>query len=281
MSIRAHRSSTRLAILAVVGLLAGAAQAQDARPGAGPRYMSWSGRPLTTIPAGAVADQAPAQGAAPVRTGMIPRRVAPSRAVSTPAMQAPVAPRPVARGLTPAGAWLDPQPATPFMAGSPDPLAYARPAPAPVTGPVARPVSQAPILPAASVVAAADTMAEVAPPRMMAAADPMAPRPDAPIFRLRPQGQASAPAGTVAAGPDLAGPNLAGPVPARPGQQGSRYYSVHRETGHAPDRTPLPEAVFYDSVALDLAEPPEPALPQRDAQGRLRAPVRDEDPDRP
>jgi hypothetical protein len=83
----------------------------------------------------------------------------------------------------------------------------------------------------------------------------MAPRADAPIFRLRPQAAPQQPG----AGADQPAPRVyaeaTAPVAAQPGQQGSRYYSVHREAGHAPDRTALPEAVFYDSVALDLAQP--------------------------
>jgi hypothetical protein len=114
----------------------------------------------------------------------------------------------------------------------------------------------------------------------------MAPRRDALIFQLRPQAalQQAAAAASDQPAPQVlaeAAPPVAVPTPARPGQQTSRYYSVHREAGHAPDRTPLPEAVFYDSVALDLAEPPETEPPLRDAQGRLRPPVRDEDPERP
>jgi len=127
------------------------------------------------------------------------------------------------------------------------------------------------------------TVAETVQPAPTAATDPMAPRPDALIFRLRPQGPATAAQATPST--DQPAPQVyaeaAAPTAAQPGQQSSRYYSVHRDAGHAPDRTPLPEAVFYDSVALDLAEPPETQVPQRDAQGRLRAPVRSDDPERP
>ena len=55
------------------------------------------------------------------------------------------------------------------------------------------------------------------------------------------------------------------------GQSGARYYSVHRDAGHRPDPTVLPEPVYFDSVTLDLAEPPENEALMRDAQGRRRA----------
>jgi len=283
--------TARLAILmsmAAACLIASAAQAQTA---SGPRYMSWAGRPANTTPADVTAAQA--------HSGMIPRRVAPSQAVSRPMMQPVSAPRAVSNSLTPASAWMNPQPVSSFAPGSPDPLAYTRemtapvpvsaPAPAVQPQPRRQPVVSSPrvdFLPDQG--APALTRAEVASPASTTPADPMAPRADALIFRLRPQGPVSAttqpsaqtdqPAPQVYA--EAATPTTT-PTSAQPGQQGTRYYSVHRDAGHTPDRTPLPEAVFYDSVALDLAEPPETQVPQRDAQGRLRAPVRSDDPERP
>lgn len=97
--------------------------------------------------------------------------------------------------------------------------------------------------------------------------DPMAPRPDAPVYRIQsqtaPEGQPAATAG------------------------GSRYYSIHRQAGRTPDTPRLPEPVYLDALPVemttlpdtqDLAEPPPPPAIVRDAQGRLR-PLPDLDPD--
>jgi hypothetical protein len=67
---------------------------------------------------------------------------------------------------------------------------------------------------------------------------------------------------------------------AGPGQQGARYYSVHRDAGRQPDPTVMPDPVFFDSVTLDLAQPPEIEAPLRDAQGRRRV-VANNDPGLP
>lgn len=129
--------------------------------------------------------------------------------------------------------------------------------------------------------------------------DPMAPRRDAPIFRLqRPQAQAapalapapeSAPvaANTASASAPAAeapAPRLIAAVAANPADhpslQGSRRYSVHRQNGQQPDAVALPAPTYVDALAVtltempasqDLAEPaPGPNL-YRDAQGRVRA----------
>ena len=283
MSTRASKAAILLSTVALAcGLAPAAAQAQtgvQAQSAPGPRYMSWAGRPANTTPANVVAAQAQAH------SGMIPRRVAPSQAVSRPMIQPVPTVQPASRGLTPASAWLGPQPVSAFAPGSPDPLAYAREMTAPVMAPAPVMAAQPTWQPVPRQPRAADflpdqgapttTVAETVPPAPGAAADPMAPRADALIFRLRPQGSTQPNAPTDQPAPQVYA-EAAAPTAAQPGQQGSRYYSVHRDAGHAPDRTPLPEAVFYDSVALDLAE-----VPQRDAQGRLRAPVRSDDPERP
>ncbi|MNY34470.1 hypothetical protein D3C86_1688160 [compost metagenome] len=118
----------------------------------------------------------------------------------------------------------------------------------------------------------------------------MAPRRDAPIFRL----QRAAPSEPVAA-PSAPSPATAAPQPqaqpqaqsqAQPQplqaapQEGARYYSVHRQAGRQPDATPLPPAVYLDGLPVeltsppastDLAEPPaQPAL-IRNSNGRLQA----------
>ena len=87
------------------------------------------------------------------------------------------------------------------------------------------------------------------------APDPLAPRPDAPIFRL----------------------NSATQPPATPG--GARYYSIHRQAGRQPDAPVLPAPVYLDALPVqldnlpagdDLAAPPPPPEVLRDANGRLR-----------
>jgi hypothetical protein len=84
-----------------------------------------------------------------------------------------------------------------------------------------------------------------------------APRADAPIFRL-------------AARPAAAGPT---PPAAQPGPDAapaaSRYYSVHRAAGRAPDPVALPEPVMLDQPPVDLAVPDGPPVVLRDARGRL------------
>jgi hypothetical protein len=66
----------------------------------------------------------------------------------------------------------------------------------------------------------------------------------------------------------------------RPAMQGARYYSVHRQAGHAPDPVILPQPSYIDALAVtmaetpasrDLAQPAEPPTLIRDGQGRLRA----------
>ena len=290
-----HRAPRLVALLlATAGacLAATAATAQSA-PAPG-RYLSWANRPVSTTPADVTAAQNRA------RNGMIPRRVAPSQAPYQPVMQPPVSNVAVSRGLTPASAWLGPRVAPTFAPGSPEPLAYtemaAAPAPTYAPPPVAAPMAPRhdapvfnlqrpaqPVMPA-PVAQAPAVEAPVAPapqPERVAAADtvhdPMAPRRDARIFQLQQtptesQQQAALPAGTQAA------PTQA---PVQAGQTGPRYYSVHRDAGHRPDPTALPEPVYFDSVALDLAEPPAQELPLRDAQGRRRTVVQNEDPSLP
>lgn len=124
-------------------------------------------------------------------------------------------------------------------------------------------------------------------------ADPMAPRRDAPIFRLQRQAPAApAPIPGPSAEAAPAGPQgEAAPAPRqvaavtanpsdRPDLQASRRYSVHRQNGQQPDAVALPQPTYVDALAVtltdmpagrDLAEPaPGPNL-YRDNQGRVRA----------
>ncbi|KQY84699.1 hypothetical protein ASD25_06620 [Brevundimonas sp. Root1423] len=117
-------------------------------------------------------------------------------------------------------------------------------------------------------------------------ADPMAPRRDAPIFRLQ---QAAPPPEQAAEAPAAAEVQAAAPRPRyvaevtntgeRPPQQGARYYSVHRQNGRQPDTLAMPEPTFVDALAItmtqtpasqDLAEPEQGPTLIRDGQGRTR-----------
>jgi hypothetical protein len=102
----------------------------------------------------------------------------------------------------------------------------------------------------------------------------MAPRRDAPIFRL----QRPAPS-------EPAQPQAQAAAPAADG--GARYYSVHRQAGRQPDATPLPAPVYLDALPVelsstpastDLAEPPAAPNLIRNANGRLQALPANEDP---
>lgn len=277
MPHRAHRPVTLLLATACLAL-ASAAQAQTGpqTAPAGPRYMTWANRPATTTPGGVVAAQAQAPN------GMIPRRVAPSQAMQRPMMQPTPQAIPVSRGLTPASAWIGPRVAPAYAPGSPDPTAYATSemAPAPsYSAPTPTPTpTRAPVYAAPPTPAPVPRMTEAA-PSSEPVTDPMAPRRDAPIFRM--QQPASGPAPRAAADTTQPAPQTyAQAAPAASGQQGARYYSLHRDAGHAPDPTVMPEPVYFDSVTLDLAEPPANEAQTRDAQGRRR-PVANEDPSLP
>lgn len=288
--------ATALACLA----LGGVAQAQTQAPPTGSRYLSWANRTTSTTP--------PRLAANAARADILPRRVAPSQGLARPQMQPFNPPLPIRDGgLTPASAWIGPRVAPSFAPGNPDPLAYATTELAAVPPPpvIAAPTRTAPVAPAQPRVEApvstpaAQPVYAPPPPAPVAAsatindADPMAPRPDAPIFRLRSQG--AAPAQTQTA-PSQSAPAEQAPVQRAPvqqtpvqrtpvqtsatGQAPARYYSVHRAAGRQPDPTVMPDPVFFDSVAMDLAAPPEMEPPRRDAQGR-RIPVANADPSLP
>lgn len=288
------RLLTLLMATAGVCLTATGAEAQSGR------YMTWANRPVSTAPAtiGAalLTPAATAEADAPAgpprhRNDLIPRRVAPSQGPTRPVMQTADAAVASSRGLTPASAWLGPRVAPAVAPGTPEPIAYAAAAPAPVTRPATPPPPPPPVQPVQP--AAADPMAprrdaaifnlhrpavapqptgEAAPAE--ATTDPMAPRRDARIFQLQPQ------AAPPAAAQQQADLTAAAPLQAQPGQSRSRYYSVHRDAGRQPDRPVLPEPVFFDSVSVDLAEPPANEPLVRDAQGRRRV-VANVDPSQP
>ncbi|MGV9008692.1 hypothetical protein [Brevundimonas sp.] len=318
--------------LAVAGALtfAGSAFAQDA---ASPRYMNWSGRgpavmpqgvqtaltdnaatrrPNTPIPHGgfARAVPAPAPVPTPARRTLTPASAwitpgasygAPSAPVVAPAetrmeVAAPtpvearvdLAPPPRAQTYSPQ---MQPQPQMQrqddrqflpeYLAGqgggqpAPSQAVYAD-APRPATQPEAAPAS--------------------APPPTPDAADPMAPRRDAPIFRLQRPSISDTPAPIP--GPSASTENApaapraeAAPAPRQmatvtanpsdhPQMQASRRYSVHRQNGQQPDAVAIPAPTYVDALAVtltdmpagrDLAEPAAGPNLYRDNQGRVRA----------
>lgn len=122
---------------------------------------------------------------------------------------------------------------------------------------------------------AAQAEPEPAPqPAQAAVADPMAPRRDAPIYRLqRPQAGAPLDAAAVAAS------GQAAPTPTAD-DNSARYYSVHRQAGRHPDAIPAPQQTYLDAMPVqmaqtpqssDLAQPDGPPALIRNANGSLRA----------
>jgi hypothetical protein len=130
-----------------------------------------------------------------------------------------------------------------------------------------------------------------APPVESSPFDPMAPRRDAPIFRMQQDSPALAPA--PAAAPPVVQPAAAAaqatPQPRRvaevsnsgerPPAQGGRYYSVHRQNGRQPDALEMPAPNYVDALVVtmpetiasqDLAAPEQGPTLIRDAQGRVR-----------
>ncbi len=229
--------------------LAGVAQAQTRPPAdgqaAGLRYLTWTGK----IEAAAPDRAAPAPSVSPQRS--VPARSAPPRVIphgGAPSIAAP-APAPVASrgGLTPANAWMR-APAERVIDAAPS-----APMPASTPAPVPAPISAARVQPAAAAVVA----------------DPMAPRRDAPIFRL------SAAAATA---PEPAAPQPVRQAVASSGSQ-ARYYSLHRQNGRQPDAIAMPAPVYLDALPVelerapqseDLAEPPAAPTVLRDSNGRVR-----------
>ena len=289
------------ALLATAGMVlsAGGASAQTAGAPAGEarglRYLSWPGRSEAAPAAAPVVAVAP-EGRRDLRRpnnviphgGFAAAPPAPSRQGLTPAPGA-------RRTLTPANAWM--QPATPL----PEPAPAASAAPA-MAAPVAPRPAPAPPQPRATPdylpdpggpgqAVPAELIRAPAPsqpaPAESGPYDPMAPRRDAPIFRM--QQDALAPA----AAPPVVQPAAASPAATpqtrrvaevsnsgeRPPTQGGRYYSVHRQNGRQPDALEMPEPNYVDALVVtmpetiasqDLAVPEQGPTLIRDAQGRVR-----------
>lgn len=229
--------------------LAGVAQAQTRPPAdgqaAGLRYLTWTGK----IEAAAPDRAAPAPSVSPQRP--VPARSAPPRVIPHGGAPSIAAPAPVASrsGLTPANAWMRPPVERNVQAPPPAPMPAPAPAPAPIP---------------------ADRVQPATAPAAAVAADPMAPRRDAPIFRL---GAAAAPVDSEQAAPQ--------PVRQAAAISGSqaRYYSLHRQNGRQPDAIAMPAPVYLDALPVelerapqseDLAEPPAAPTVLRDSNGRVR-----------
>lgn len=291
---RAPILTTALLAAAGVVLFAGTASAQSAGGPAsearGLRYLSWSSR-------GEAAPASPAAPAAPARRDLRrPNTVIPHGgfAVAAPAPARPgLTPAPGSgRTLTPANAWMNrvapppeppPPPAVPAPAAA-VPAVRATPDYLPDPGGRGQPIPAAILQPPAPVPSRAPVQSDPA--------DPMAPRRDAPIFRMQQDAPpAVAPAVQPASSP-VAPPVEAAARPPqprriaevsntgeRPPRQGGRYYSVHRQNGRRPDAVEIPDPTYIDALAVtipetiasqDLAVPEQGPTLIRDAQGRVR-----------
>lgn len=287
---RAPILTTALLAAAGVALFAGAASAQSAGAPAGEarglRYLSWSGRGEVAPTAPAATSGAPAAGRRDLRR---PNTVIPhggfAAAAPAPAPPGPTPAPGARRTLTPANAWMRPVAPPPEPPMAPPSAAPAASETRPRTTPDYLPDSGGRGQPAPAEMFHAPAPAAAGP------VDPMAPRRDAPIFRM----QRDAPVAPPAAAPDapIVQPAAAAPAPApqprrvaevsnsgeRPALQGGRYYSVHRQNGRQPDVLEMPEPTYVDALAVsmpetiasqDLAAPEEGPTLIRDAQGRVR-----------
>lgn len=170
------------------------------------------------------------------------------------------------------------------MAAPPSPPAAAAP-PSRPAGPEYLPDQGGRAQPApAAIVYATPVRPDEVPPAA-APSDPMAPRRDAPIFRLQrtspPTPQAAPDADTrdeePAASRQVAEVANSGE---RPPLQGARYYSVHRQNGREPDPLVMPAPTYVDAlvvsmtdmpVSQDLAAPEQGPTLIRDSNGNMRA----------
>ena len=282
--------------------------AQTSGPAAslGLRQLTWSGR-------GETSTTPPALSAAPHALRrpnlVIPHGGFASVEPTAPRLAPAAAPR---RTLTPASAWRQPpaavapapvEPASVSAAespGPPRPRSAAAPArAAPANGPAQ--VAGADYLsarggrdqPVPAEIALAPPEPAPAPDPTLAdrgstdAADPMAPRRDAPIFRLVPSSPRPEPVEAVPDTPSSGSPDAArvqrvaevANTGERPPQQGARYYSVHRQNGRQPDALTIPEPTYVDALAItmtetpasqDLAQPDQGPTLIRDNEGRVR-----------
>lgn len=272
-------------VLTAVNLAAGAAVAQQAPTNAsGLRYLSWPGKP--TVAARATPTPAVIQAEAPAPTVTAANRTLPgaiplARLSPAPSV-APSVTTPRSNGLTPASAWMpqrapiqaEPARTAPVEAAPAEtaPVQATRVAPSPY---VPEPQPSAPQPQPEPQMQAAQAEPQPAPqPAQAAVVDPMAPRRDAPIYRLqRPQAGAPLDAAAVAASDQAA-------LTPTAGDNSARYYSVHRQAGRHPDAIPAPQQTYLDAMPVqmaqtpqssDLAQPDGPPALIRNANGALRA----------
>lgn len=281
-------------VLTAVNLAAGAAVAQQAPTNAsGLRYLSWPGKPA--VAARATPTPAVIQAEAPAPTVTAANRTLPgamplARLSPAPSVTPSIS-TPRSNGLTPASAWMPqraPTPAEPAHSAPVEaapvetaPAQATRVAPSPYvpepqpSAPQPQPEPQMQAEPAPVPQQAAQAEPQPATqPAQAAVADPMAPRRDAPIYRLqRPQAGAPLDAAAVAAS------GQAAPTPTA-GDNSARYYSVHRQAGRHPDAIPAPQQTYLDAMPVqmaqtpqssDLAQPDGPPALIRNANGALRA----------
>ena len=277
-------------VLTAVNLAAGAAVAQQAPTNAsGLRYLSWPGKPA--VAARATPTPAVIQAEAPAPTVTATNRTLPGAIPLARLSPAPTTTTPRSNGLTPASAWMPQRAPTPAEPAHSAPIEAApvettpaqatRVAPSPyvpepqASAPLPQPEPQMQAEPAPVPQQAAQAEPQPAPqPAQAAVADPMAPRRDAPIYRLqRPQAGAPLDAAAVAASVQAA------PMPTA-GDNSARYYSVHRQAGRHPDAIPAPQQTYLDALPVqmaqtpqssDLAQPDGPPALIRNANGALRA----------
>ncbi len=242
----------------------------------------WTGGP--TRPPVADAPQPQPMPMPMPRSSATPRRAqGMPQIIETPA-SAPSSPQMADAGLTASAPVYDPSRSLRRQ----DPYYAAPPAVQMAMQPTPQPTYMPPPVP---IPTATDTTAPSSAPPSSAppvAHDPMAPRPDALIFRM------NQPASTGAAQPQQpaqaapqrlaeAAPTQSYPAgqPGQPPRVGARYYSVHREAGHSPDPLTLPESVFIGGAAADLAEPPPAPIVPRSINGRTQVVVPNQDPTLP
>lgn len=277
-------------VLTAVNLAAVAAVAQQAPTNAsGLRYLSWPGKPA--VAARSTPTPAVIQAEAPAPTVTAANRTLPGAIPLARLSPAPSITAPRSNGLTPASAWMPqraPTPAEPARTAPVEaapveaaPAQATRVAPSPYvpepqpSAPQPQPEPQMQAEPAPIPQQAAQAEPQPAPqPAQAAVADPMAPRRDAPIYRLqRPQAGAPLDAAAVAASGQAAPTSPAG-------DNSARYYSVHRQAGRHPDAIPAPQQTYLDALPVqmaqtpqssDLAQPDGPPALIRNANGALRA----------
>lgn len=277
-------SSVLIAVSATSGAAMAQAQGQTQTTADGLRYLSWPGKVKTGQ---AAAPRAAAPSPTPVgRSVPLPRIATPAPAVSS-----------TRRGLTPASDWTTPPAAASSATLQPyipsrEPAAHV-PTP-PVHAQRAAASSPAPSALPEQVLVEAQGQAEAA--SAAAVFDPMAPRRDAPIFRLQAQPEAQPPVEAPLPASEMSGSSPAPAPQPRPqnGAQpeivqaalssgpvlGARFYSVHRQAGRKPDPIAPAQPIYLDALPVemiqtpssaDLARPDGPPALLRNSDGTVRA----------